>query len=209
VQAFEPDPVYINPGPVVVSDHEGSIVSASPLRTTAHGVQLFRSHPGIHWLEFQTGIAASFLAGARRPRRYAQRVDETAVTQSEARLRGAVILVAEDHQDSRDGLRQLLEAFGAEVLVASDGEDALRILSAVLPDVILSDIRMPGMDGLQLAHRVKGDQRWARVPIIAVTAHIGPADLPALRQAGFAGHIQKPVDLDMLTTTIARALRAA
>jgi CheY-like chemotaxis protein len=137
-------------------------------------------------------------------------VYETAVNDdSEPRLRGVVILVAEDHQDSRDLLRQLLESFGAKVLVASDGEDALRILAAVLPDVILSDIRMPRMDGLQLAHRVKGDRRWARVPIIAVTAHIGPANLQALRQAGFAGHIQKPVDLDALTTTIARALRAA
>jgi CheY-like chemotaxis protein len=136
---------------------------------------------------------------------YAERVSSG----SEPDLRGVLILVAEDHQDSRDVLRQILEALGAEVLVAADGEDALRILTAVLPDVILSDLGMPRMDGFQLAHRIKGDQRWARVPIIAVTARTSPTDIRALRQAGFAGHVEKPVDFDALTTMIERVVRAA
>ncbi|HEV8310493.1 MAG TPA: response regulator [Methylomirabilota bacterium] len=126
---------------------------------------------------------------------------------SEPRLDGLRILVVEDHVDSRDALRQMLAAQGAEVLVASDGQEALAGLEATIPDLILSDLRMPRIDGLELATRVRHDVRWARIPLIAVTAYNSPADLRATLEAGFDAHVEKPVDFDLLTATVQRVLR--
>jgi CheY-like chemotaxis protein len=122
----------------------------------------------------------------------------------EPRFDRLLILVAEDHADSREVLRQCLESLGAEVLLAGDGIEALGILEARAPDIVLADIRMPGMDGLQLAQRMKRDVRWARVPLVAVTAYNEPADLRATLEAGFDGHVEKPVNFDVLLPTIAR-----
>ena len=80
----------------------------------------------------------------------------------EPRFDRLLILMAEDHADSREVLRQFLESLGAEVLLAGDGIEALGILEARAPDIVLADIRMPQMDGLQLAQRMKRDVRWAR-----------------------------------------------
>jgi CheY-like chemotaxis protein len=122
----------------------------------------------------------------------------------EPRFDRLLILVAEDHTDSREVLRQFLESLGAEVLLAGDGIEALGILEARAPDIVLADIRMPGMGGLQLAQRMKRDVRWARVPLVAVTAYNEPADLRATLEAGFDGHVEKPVNFDVLLPTIAR-----
>jgi CheY-like chemotaxis protein len=124
-------------------------------------------------------------------------------------LAGVVVLVVEDHPDGRDALRQLLEWYGAEVLDAEDGCEALRLLEAQVPDVIVSDLRMPRLDGFGLAGRVKHDVRWAAVPIVAVTALNSPADVRATREAGFAGHLAKPLDADALLATMKRVRRAA
>jgi CheY-like chemotaxis protein len=115
--------------------------------------------------------------------------------------------VVEDHADSRAILRQFLESLGADVMLASDGIDALGLVAARIPDIVLTDIRMPRMDGVQLAQRVKRDVRWARVPMIAVTAYNSPADLRTTLEAGFDGHVEKPINFDVLLSTISRLVR--
>jgi CheY-like chemotaxis protein len=125
----------------------------------------------------------------------------------EPRLDGILVLVVEDHADSRDILRQFLESLGAEVLLARDGIEALEILETRIPDIVLTDIRMPRMDGVQLAHRMKRHVRWARVPISAVTAYNTPADLRTTLEAGFDGHIEKPINFDVLLATVSRLVR--
>jgi CheY-like chemotaxis protein len=125
----------------------------------------------------------------------------------EPRLDGILVLVVEDHADSRAVLRQFLESLGAEVLLAGDGIEALDILEARVPDIVLTDIRMPRMDGVQLAHRMKRHVRWARVPMIAVTAYNSPTDLQTTLEAGFDGHVEKPINFDVLLTTASRLVR--
>jgi CheY-like chemotaxis protein len=119
-------------------------------------------------------------------------------------LEGILILVVEDHADSAEFLRQFLESHGAEVLLAGDGIEALKSLESRIPDIVLTDIRMPRMDGLQLARQMKRHVQWARVPISAVTAYNTPADLRATLEAGFDGHLEKPINVDGLLTTVAR-----
>ncbi|MGH7264797.1 MAG: response regulator [Candidatus Rokuibacteriota bacterium] len=118
------------------------------------------------------------------------------------------VLIVEDHADSADALRQALEAEGARAWVAVDGVDALDHLSRGLPDLILSDLRMPRLDGLQLAARIRQDVRWAHLPVVALTAYNAPADLHATLAAGFDGHLAKPIDFDTLTATMRRILEA-
>jgi CheY-like chemotaxis protein len=120
---------------------------------------------------------------------------------------GILVLVVEDHADSRNVLRQFLESLGGEVLLARDGIEALEILDTRIPDIVLTDIRMPQMDGVQLAHRMKRHVRWARVPITAVTAYNTPADLRRTLEAGFDGHIEKPINFAVLLTTVSRLVR--
>jgi two-component system CheB/CheR fusion protein len=127
----------------------------------------------------------------------------------EPRLRGLVILVVEDHTDSRELLSQLLLHEHATVLTAFDGRAALAMLEARTPDLILADLRMPGMGGLAFARCVKADARWARVPIIAITGSGNSADLQATFEAGFAAHVMKPIEWDSLMHTIERVLPAA
>jgi CheY-like chemotaxis protein len=138
---------------------------------------------------------------------YSGRVTPARAHGYELRLDGILILVVEDHADSRDVLRQFLESRGAKVLPAGDGIEALEILEARIPDIVLTDIRMPRMDGVQLAHRMKRHVRWARVPISALTAYNTPADLRTTLEAGFDGHMEKPINFDVLLTTVSRLVR--
>ena len=91
-------------------------------------------------------------------------------------------------------------------MAAHDGLAALQRLKTRTPDLILADLRMPGMDGLAFARRVKADAQWRSVPIVAVTALGSLADLHATREAGFAAHALKPIQWEPLIRTIHRVL---
>jgi CheY-like chemotaxis protein len=121
-------------------------------------------------------------------------------------LKGLALLVVEDHDDSREFLKRLLEALGARVLVAGNGRDALDVLQSHLPDAILLDLMMPVMDGYTFARRVARDRRLARIPVIAVTALGGTRDLLQTWEAGFAGHVTKPLGQVELITVVQRVL---
>ena len=116
----------------------------------------------------------------------------------------STILVAEDHLDSRDALRALLEAFGYRVLVAVDGQQAVQMALTEQPDLILMDIMMPEMDGFEATRALRGDSRTARLPIIAVTAMEGAQQLAL--QAGADDFVRKPVDIRGLVAKVHRFL---
>jgi CheY-like chemotaxis protein len=122
-----------------------------------------------------------------------------------AGLHGLVVLVVEDHEDSRRLLRQMLEHVGARVILAAHGGEALaRLGTQRRPHVILCDLLMPVLDGLGLARHVQGDPRWRGIPILAVTALGGAADYIRTWAHGFAGHVTKPIDRDVLLAAIRR-----
>jgi two-component system, cell cycle response regulator DivK len=112
----------------------------------------------------------------------------------------ATILVAEDHLDSRDALRALLEAFGYRVLEAVNGRQAIDIALECSPDLILMDIMMPELDGFEATRELRRHERTSETPIIAVTAMEGAQHLAM--QAGANDFIRKPVDIRGLVAKV-------
>jgi CheY-like chemotaxis protein len=103
------------------------------------------------------------------------------------------ILVAEDHPDSRDALRTLLEACGYNVIVAGDGEEAVRRAVEARPDLILMDLMMPGVDGLEAARRLRRESAFQNIPMVALTAMEGGRERAL--DAGFDDFVSKPINL--------------
>jgi signal transduction histidine kinase/ActR/RegA family two-component response regulator len=118
------------------------------------------------------------------------------------------ILVVEDDSDAREFLLRLLKDRGAEVVGAESVDQALRLLDERLPDLLISDIGMPGKDGYQLIREIRSRPAWAHVPAIAVTAFTRKEDREAALQAGFQRHITKPINAGRLLKA-AQTLTAA
>ena len=119
-------------------------------------------------------------------------------------LRGVTVLIVEDHPDSRDMLRQVVESFGASVAVAPDGRQALRVVAWMRPDLILCDLRMPVIDGFGFIDRLRHDPNLSRTAVLAVTALGSDADVRRTWEAGFDGHLVKPVDYEVIAAQLER-----
>jgi len=129
--------------------------------------------------------------------------------ESTDRLDGLLILVVDDEPDTRDLLRQGLEYNGARVRVAASAAEALAALGNEVPDILISDIGMPEVDGYDLIRQIRGLQveSGRRVAAIALTAYTRVADrLQALR-AGYDMHVPKPVELTELCAVAASLTR--
>jgi CheY-like chemotaxis protein len=122
-------------------------------------------------------------------------------------VHGLTILVADDDDFVRDSTRLLLEDLGARVLTATNGAKALNRLEAETPDLILSDLSMPELDGYHLVERLRNDARRQTLPVIAVSSSTGPADREHTRRAGFDAHVGKPFDYGDLYEALATIMR--
>ena len=122
----------------------------------------------------------------------------------DARIDGLRVLVTDDDMNAREMLAVILENAGAEVRAAASSEDALMVLQTWSPDVVLSDIEMPGEDGYALIERVRRlNTMPGRLVAIALTAHARPEDRLRALEAGFQWHLAKPVDPAELLSVIA------
>lgn len=123
-----------------------------------------------------------------------------------ARLRGARILLAEDNEINQQIAIESLEGAGTTVKVANNGREAVEILCNGLqpPPIVLMDLQMPEMDGYQATAKVRGDGRFGEMPIIAMTAHATIEEQQRCLAAGMNDHISKPIDPEMLFTTVGR-----
>lgn len=112
-------------------------------------------------------------------------------------LSGLRILVVEDERGVRLLLRRVLEAAGARVVAVTSLDEALAEVDRQPPDVLVSDIRMPGGDGYQLIRRVRAlpDDRGGRTPAVAVSASVGEEDVATILAAGFQKFIRKPFEV--------------
>jgi CheY-like chemotaxis protein len=125
-----------------------------------------------------------------------------------SKLKGVVVLVVDDSPDSLFLMAELLIQQGAEVLTAENATQALRIVASSAPQVLLSDIAMPGMDGYALIRKIRELEALqpgnAKIPAAAVTAFADARDRDRALQAGFQYHVSKPFDVAELVTLVAR-----
>ena len=115
---------------------------------------------------------------------------------------GTHVLVVEDFADNRDLLTEYLTFRGFAVTAAADGEAALRSAREHRPDVILMDLRMPGLDGWQATRRLKADPNTAQIPVVAVTAHALRPEVESARDAGCDAVVAKPFDISALADAL-------
>ena len=107
------------------------------------------------------------------------------------------ILIVEDYNDTRDFMRFLIESYGFQVFEATDGLEALECIKSDFPDLVLMDVAMPVMDGMEATRVIRKLKEGTEIPIIAVTAH-GKSFYKKAIEAGCNDLIAKPIDFDSL-----------
>ena len=121
-------------------------------------------------------------------------------------MEGKSILIVDDNIQNLKLARVVLANEGFDVYTASNAEDALQLLRTVTPRLILMDIQLPGMDGLELTRRLKADPATRAVRIIALTAYAMKGDDEKAFAAGCDGYITKPIDVEGLPVVVSSYL---
>ncbi|MDZ7956400.1 MAG: response regulator [Aulosira sp. DedQUE10] len=124
-------------------------------------------------------------------------------------LTGVKILTIDDEPDSRDFLTVLLAYYGAEVMTVASSSEFLAAIESFGPDVLVSDIGMPEVDGYTLLRQVRSlpPERGGKIPAIALTAYAGEINQQQALAAGFQRHLSKPIDPDLLVQAVAQLIR--
>jgi two-component system, cell cycle response regulator DivK len=119
-------------------------------------------------------------------------------------MTSAQILVVEDNDRNMKLFRDVLQATGFRTLEATTGELAVELAIEHAPDLVLMDVRLPDIDGIQALGRLRADERTAGVPVVALTAQAMEGDRERFLAAGFDGYLSKPVDIGELVATVGR-----
>jgi CheY-like chemotaxis protein len=178
---------------VLVEEHTGTLAEAFPT--------VRRRKPLLAMADEPSALGST---GAR-PRRNAEQPQDAAPGPD---LTGVKILVVDDDTASLEYFAFALETCGAVVTVAESARDALQMIAPVSPDVVLSDIAMPGGDGYWLLGEIRrhADATVNQLPIVAATAYGRDHSRERVLAAGFHEHLSKPVDPDLLCRVIAAAV---
>src|SRR3954463_16013771 len=115
---------------------------------------------------------------------------------------GKRVLVVEDNDKNMKLFRDVLQATGYDTLEASTGEDAVELALVHAPALVLMDVQLPGMDGVEALARMRREERTASVPVIALTAQAMHGDRERFLAAGFDGYLSKPIDVVELLRTV-------
>ena len=119
----------------------------------------------------------------------------------------AKILYIEDNVDNMILVKRILEIEGYEVIEAETGEEGLAKAFENYPDIVITDINLPDIDGYTVTNTLKKDQKTAHIPIIAMTANVMKKDKETVFEAGCDGYIAKPIDVDELPMQIENFLK--
>lgn len=117
------------------------------------------------------------------------------------------ILIVEDNENNRCLFRDILTFHGYEVTVASDGQEGVDMAKTLLPDLVLMDIQMPGMDGLSAGIILKGAAETSGLKIVALTSFAMRGDREKILAAGFDGYLSKPIDTRELPVLVKKWLK--
>jgi CheY-like chemotaxis protein len=112
------------------------------------------------------------------------------------------VLVVEDNEKNMKLVRDVLRATGYTTLGASTGEDAVELAQSHEPALVLMDVQLPGIDGLEALRRLRQDALTASIPILAVTAQAMSGDRERFLAAGFDGYLSKPIDVAELIQVV-------
>jgi two-component system, cell cycle response regulator DivK len=128
-------------------------------------------------------------------------------------MAGELILVVEDNEKNRKLVRDVLVVKGYRLLETETGEDGLRVAREQLPALILMDILLPGIDGIETLRRLRADPATAPIPVVAVTASAMTQDRQKILAAGFDGYQAKPISirpfLELVREVLDRGPRSA
>jgi two-component system, cell cycle response regulator DivK len=119
-------------------------------------------------------------------------------------MAGQLILVVEDNEKNMKLFRDVLQAKGYRTVEATSGEEALELAGEHIPDLVLMDIQLPGMDGMTALAQLRGDERTASITVLALTAQAMQGDRERFLEAGFDGYISKPVNVMEFIQTVKR-----
>ncbi len=122
-------------------------------------------------------------------------------------MAGEKILLVEDNPVNRRLAEFLLRSHGYRILQAATAQEAFEIIKAEPPDLIVMDIQLPGMDGLEATRKLKEEPTTRDIPVVAVTSYAMKGDEETALAAGCVGYITKPIDKTILLAEVARVLK--
>jgi CheY-like chemotaxis protein len=117
-------------------------------------------------------------------------------------MAGECVLIVEDNEKNMKLIRDLLQVTGYRTLEATSGEQAVELVLGETPELVLMDVQLPGIDGVEALSRLRQDERAAAIPVIALTAQAMRGDRERFLSAGFSDYLPKPVDVLALLRTV-------
>ena len=121
----------------------------------------------------------------------------------------STVLIIEDNDKNMKLARDVLQNKGYKTLEAVTGEDGVRLAKENAPDLVLMDIQLPGINGIEAFRQIRGDAATARIPVVALTASVTPTDRSAITAAGFDAFVGKPINLKEFLDTVKRLIEGA
>ena len=118
----------------------------------------------------------------------------------------SLVLIVEDNEKNLKLVRDILQVKGYETVEAMTGEDGIRLAAERKPDLVLMDIQLPGMNGIDALRALRADPKTGKIPVIAVTASVMQQDRKLIMDAGFDAYVGKPINLREFLDAVRHAL---
>ena len=119
------------------------------------------------------------------------------------------VLIVEDNDKNMKLARDVLQNKGYKTLEAVTGEEGVKLAKEKIPDLVLMDIQLPGINGIDALKQLRADPKTARIPVIALTASVTPTDRSQITAAGFDAFVGKPINLKEFVETVRRLVDGA
>ncbi len=119
------------------------------------------------------------------------------------------VLIVEDNEKNMKLARDVLQAKGYRTLEAVTGEDGVTLAKTHVPDLVLMDIQLPGINGIEAFKQIRAEAKTAKIPVVALTASVTPTDRSAITAAGFDAFVSKPINLKEFLDTVKRFVDGA
>jgi len=121
----------------------------------------------------------------------------------------SLVLIVEDNEKNMKLARDILQAKGYETVEAVTGEEGVKLAKEKKPDLVLMDIQLPGINGIEAFKQLRADAKTAHIPVIALTASVTPTDRSQITAAGFDAFVSKPISLKEFVATVKRVIEGA